>query len=165
MKLFGNDLIDLINMLELNGQLEQALDPLHGKLTFILNDLEPIGQFVPISAVAMGNKTMFQICMSRITGVKYSNIAKLAVDLDTGLKALYEKAALPAPLFDAIRFSIFVINKMDDEHSKFGTVRARDSLHEYIKQLITESKGKKIRNLSNFISIVRKHIERDQGEW
>jgi len=165
MKLFGNDLIDLINMLELNGQLEQALDPLHGKLTFILNDLEPIGQFVPVSCIALGNKTMFQICMSRITGVKYSNISKLTTDLDTGLKALYEKAALPAPLFDAVRFAIFVINKMDEEHAKFGTLRAREALHEYIKQLITESKGKKIRNLSNFISIVRKHIERAQGEW
>lgn len=165
MKLFGNDLIELINMLELNGQLEQALDPLHGKLTFILNDLEPIGQFVPVSAIALGNKTMFQICMSRITGVKYSNISKLVTDLDVGLKALFQRAALPEPLYDAVRFAIYVINKMDEEHAKFSTPKASEDLHEYIKQLITQSKGKKIRNLSSFISIVRKHIERAQGEW
>ena len=165
MKLFGNDLIELINMLEANGQMEQALDPLHGKLTFILNDLEPIGQFVPISAVALGNKTMFEICMCRIAGVKYSNVSKLISDLDIGLKALYEKAGLPEPLFDAVRFAIHVINGMDEEAKKFGTARARDNLHEYIKHLITQSKGKKIRNLSGFISIIRKHIERSQGEW
>lgn len=165
MKLFGDDLIDLINMLEMNGQLEQALDPIHGKLTFILNDLEPIGQFVPISTIALGNKTMFQICMSRITGVKYSNISKLVTDLDVGLKALYDRASLPEPLFDAVRFAIYVINKMDEEAVKFGTAKAREDLHEYIKQIITQSKGKKIRNLSSFISIVRKHIERSQGEW
>lgn len=165
MKLFGDDLIDLINMLEMNGQLEQALDPLHGKLTFILNDLEPIGQFVPVSAIALGNKIMFQICMSRITGVKFSNISKLITDLDVGLKALYDRASLPEPLFDAVRFAIYVINKMDEEAVKFGTPKAREDLHEYIKQIITQSKGKKIRNLSSFISIVRKHIERSQGEW
>ncbi len=165
MKIFGDDLIDLINMLEANGQLEQALDPLHGKLTFILNDLEPIGQFVPISAIALGNKTMFEICMSRITGVKYSNINKLVTDLDTGLKALFQRAALPEALFDAVRFALYVINRMDEEASKFSTPRAHEDLHEYIKQLITQSKGKKIRNLSSFISIVRKHIERAQGEW
>lgn len=165
MKLFGNDLLELVNMLETNGQLEQALDPLHGKLTFILNDLEPIGQFVPISAVALGNKTMFEICMCRIAGVKYSNVAKLVADLDTGLKALYEKAALPEPLFETIRFALHVIHNMDDQAKKFGTQRARDNLHEYIKQLINQSKGRKIRNLSSFISIVRKHVERSQGEW
>jgi len=165
MKLFGDDLIDLINTLETNGQLEQALDPLHGKLTFILNELEPIGQFVPISAIALGNKTMFQICMSRITGVKYSNISKLVTDLDTGLKALFQRAALPESLYEAIRFAIYVINKMDEEAQKFGTPKAREDLHEFIKQIITQSKGKKIRNLSSIISIVRKHIERAQGEW
>jgi hypothetical protein len=166
MKIFGDDLIELINMLELNGQLEQALDPLHGKLTFILNDFEPIGQFVPISAIALGNKTMFEICMSRITGVKYSNIRKLVNDLDHGLKALYERAGLPEPLFEAIRFAIFVIKKMEEEAENFeASPRANEDLHEYIKRLITFSKGKKIRNLSSLISIIKKHIERQEGEW
>jgi hypothetical protein len=165
MKIFGDDLIELINMLEVNDQLEQALDPLHGKLTFILNDFEPIGQFVPVSAIALGNKTMFEICMSRITGVKFSNIRKLVIDLDHGLKALYERAGLPEPLFDAVRFSIWVIKKMDEEADKFGSPRAREDLHEYIKRIITLSRGKKIRNLSSFISIIKKHIDRQQGEW
>lgn len=165
MKIFGDDLLELINMLEINDQLEQALDPLHGKLTFILNDFEPIGRFVPVSAVALGNKTMFEICMSRIAGVKFSNIRKLVNDLDHGLKALCEKAGLPEPLYDALRFSLWVIKKMDDEAAKFGTPRAKDDLHEYIKQLITLSRGKKIRNLSSFISIIKKHIDRNQGEW
>jgi|GEM_PF-209109 len=165
MKIFGDDLLDLIAMLETNEQLDQALDPLHGKLTFILNDFEPIGRFVPVSAIALGNKTMFEICLSRIANVKYSNIKKLVTDLDHGLKALYEKAHLPEPLFDAIRFSIFVIKKMEDESAKFGTPKASDDLHEYIKQLITLSRGKKIRNLSSFISIIKKHVDRSQGEW
>jgi hypothetical protein len=165
MKIFGDDLIELINMLEVNDQLEQALDPLHGKLTFILNDFEPIGQFVPVSAIALGNKTMFEICMSRITGVKFSNIRKLVIDLDHGLKALYERAGLPEPLFDAVRFSIWVIKKMDEEADKFGSPRSREDLHEYIKRIITLSRGKKIRNLSSFISIIKKHIDRQQGEW
>ncbi len=165
MKIFGDNLIELIGMLEVNGQLDQALDPLHGKLTFILNDFEPIGKFVPVSSIALGNKTMFEICMSRITGVKYNNIKKLVDDLDHGLKALYEKAKLPEALFDALRFSIYVIKKMEDEHKKFGTAQAKEDLHEYIKQLITLSRGKKIRNLSSFISIVKKHIDRTQGEW
>ncbi len=165
MKIFGNDLLELINMLEANDQLEQALDPIHGKLTFILNDLEPIGQFVPISAIALGNKTMFEICMSRIAGVKYHNIEKLVSNLDSGLKALYEKAALPEPLFDAVKFAIEVIDEIDQKAKEKGTFRARENLHEYIKQLINKSEGKKIRNLSSFISIVRRHIERQQGEW
>lgn len=165
MKMFGDDLLELINMLESNNQLEQALDPIHGKLTFILNDFEPIGQFVPISAVALGNKTMFEICMSRITGVKFSNIRKLVTDLDHGLKALFERASLPEALFDAVRFSIWVINQMDEEAVKFGTPKAREDLHEYIKKIITLSRGKKIKNLSSFISIVKKHIDRAQGEW
>lgn len=165
MKIFGDDLIELINMLEVNDQLEQALDPLHGKLTFILNDFEPIGKFVPVSSIAIGNKTMFEVCLSRVTGVKYNNIRKLVNDLDHGLKALYEKANLPEPLYDALRFSIYVIKKMDDEAKKFGTPRAKDDLHEYIKQMITLSRGKKVRNLSSFISIIKKHIDRSQGEW
>jgi len=165
MKLFGQDLIELISMLETNHQLDQALDPLHGKLTFILNELEPIGQFVPISAIALGNRTMFEICISRVTGIKFSNISKLVKDLDQGIKALFERAALPEPLFDAVRFAIYVINKMEEEAEKFGTPKAQADLHEYIKQIITHSKGKKIRNLSSLISIIRKHIERTQGEW
>lgn len=165
MKIFGDDLIELINMLDLNNQLEQALDPLHGKLTFILNDFEPIGQFVPVSAVALGNKTIFEICMSRITGVKFNNIRKLISDLDSGLKALYDRAKLPESLFDAVRFAIWVINSMDDEANKLGGPRAREDLHEYIKKLIALSKGRKIKNLSAFISIIKKHLDRQQGEW
>ncbi len=165
MKIFGDDLLELINMLESNNQLEQALDPLHGKLTFVLNDFEPIGQFVPVSAIALGNKTMFEICMSRITGVKFSNIRKLVIDLDHGLKALYDRAGLPEALFDAVRFSIWVINQMDTEAEKFGTPRSHQDLHEYIKKIITLSQGKKIKNLSSFISIVKKHVDRAQGEW
>lgn len=165
MKIFGDDLIELISMLEVNDQLDQALDPIHGKLTFILNDFEPIGKFVPISSIALGNKTMFEICISRLTGVKFSNIRKLVNDLDHGLSALYEKAKLPAPLFDAVRFSLWVIKKMNEEAEKFGSPKAQDDLHEYIKQLITLSRGKKIRNLSSFISIIKKHIDRAQGEW
>jgi hypothetical protein len=165
MKIFGTELIELVSMLEMNKQLEAALDPLHGKLTFILNEVEPIGEFIPISAIALGNKTIFEICMSRITGVKYSNISKLISDLDAGLKALYERAGLPEPLFDAVRFCIWVIDKMEDEAAKFGTKRAKDDLHGYIKRIITLSKGKNIRNLSSFVSIVRKHIDRSQGEW
>ena len=165
MKIFGDELIELINMLDFNNQLESALDPLHGKLTFILNDFEPIGQFVPVSAIALGNKTIFEICMSRITGVKFNNIRKLISDLDSGLKALYERAKLPESLFDAVRFALWVINSMDEDAEKFGGPRAREDLHEYIKKLITLSKGKKIRNLSAFISIIKKHLDREQGEW
>ncbi|HCR86040.1 MAG TPA: hypothetical protein DIV86_05115 [Alphaproteobacteria bacterium] len=165
MKIFGNDLIELINMLDLNNQLEQALDPLHGKLTFILNDFEPIGQFVPVSAVALGNKTIFEICMSRMTGVRFNNIRKLISDLDSGLKALYDRAKLPESLFDAVRFAIWVINSMDDEANKLGGPRAREDLHEFIKKLIALSKGRKIKNLSAFISIIKKHLDRQQGEW
>jgi hypothetical protein len=165
MKIFGDELIELINMLEQNNQLESALDPIHGKLTFILNDIEPIGEFIPISAIALGHKTIFEICMSRVTGVKYSNIRKLVSDLDSGLKALYERSGLPEPLFDAVRFTLWVINKMDEEHENFGTARAREDLHEYCKKIITLSKGKKIKNLSSLVSIVRKHIDRQSGEW
>ena len=165
MKIFGDELIELINILEQNDQLEKALDPLHGKLTFLLNEIEPIGEFIPISAIAMGNKTIFEICMSRITGVKYSNIKKLVSDLDSGLKALYEKAKLPDSLFDAARFAIWVINKMDEEAAKFSSPRASEDLHEYVRNIISLSKGKKIRNLSSFISIIRKHIDRQHGEW
>ncbi len=165
MKIFGEDLIELINMLESNNQLEQALEPIHGKLTFILNDFEPIGQFVPISAIALGNKTMFEICMARLAGVKFSNIRKLVTDLDHGLKALYDRANLPDALFEAVRFSIWVINQMDIESEKFGTPKAKEDLHEYIKKIISLSRGKKIKNLSSFISIVKKHIDRQDGEW
>ncbi|MDX1948936.1 MAG: DUF2336 domain-containing protein [Rickettsiales bacterium] len=165
MKIFGEDLIELINMLESNNQLEQALEPIHGKLTFILNDFEPIGQFVPISAIALGNKTMFEICMARLAGVKFSNIRKLVTDLDHGLKALYDRAHLPDALFEAVRFSIWVINQMDIESEKFGTPKAKDDLHEYIKKIISLSRGKKIKNLSSFISIIKKHIDRQDGEW
>jgi hypothetical protein len=165
MKIFGNELIELINMLDLNNQLESALDPLHGKLTFILNGFEPIGQFVPVSAIALGNKTIFEICMSRLTGVKFNNIRKLVSDLDSGLKALYERAKLPESLFDAVRFALWVINSMDEDANKFGGPRSREDLHEYIKKLISHSKGKKIRNLSAFISIIKKHLDREQGEW
>lgn len=165
MKIFGEELIELINMLEQNNQLEAALDPIHGKLTFILNDIEPIGEFIPVSAIALGHKTIFEICMSRVTGVKYSNIRKLVSDLDSGLKALYDRSGMPDSLFDAVRFALWVINKMDEEHANFGTARAREDLHEYCKKIITLSKGKKIRNLASLISIVRKHIDRASGEW
>jgi len=108
---------------------------------------------------------MFEICLSRIANIKYSNIKKLVSDSDHGLKALYEKANLPKALFEAIRFSLYVIKKMDDEAERFSSPKAADDLHEYIKQLITLSKGKKIRNLSSFISIIKKHVDRTQGEW
>lgn len=165
MKIFGDDLLDLVSMLESNQQLEKALDPLHGKLTFVLNDFEPIGKFVPISAVAIGHKTMFEVCVSRISGIKYNNVEKLVNDLDHGLKALYERVNLPDALFEAVRFSLWVIKKMDEEAEKFGSKKAQDDLHEYIRRLITLSRGKKIKNLSSFISIIKKHIQSQGGDW
>ena len=159
MRSIDNELMDLVDDLEREKKLEQALHPVHGMLTQLLDGMEQLGKLTPISALAMGHLTLFEISLSRLTGVPHHNVHKLAQDSEGGLTALYEKAQLPPKLFDAIKFVVEVIREMNKEAEETGMPKAREDLNVMIKNIINQSKGKKIKNLAHFISIVRHHIE------
>lgn len=165
MQTVDKDLVELVDQLEKENRLLGSLHPINGQLTQLLDGIEQLGQLTPLSALAVGHLTLFEISLSRLTGVPYENIKKLVADKDAGFEALYHRAQLPTKLFDAVHFIVGVIQQMEKDHLYKGTARAKDSLHLMAKKIMTDSQGKKIPNLAHFISVIRHHIERSQGEW
>lgn len=165
MQAMDDDLMEIVDKLEERGQLEDYLHPVHGKLTQLIEGLEQLGHITPLSALAMGHITLFEISISRLTGLPYSNVHKLVGDRTGGLKALYDRAQLPMKLYDAVAFVVEVVNRMDQENKQSGSPRAKDDLHRMLQNIIRSSEGRQVRNLAHFVSVIRTHIEKSQGDW
>lgn len=160
-----DDLMQLVDRLEERTELEESLHPVNGKLTQLLDGLEQLGHITPLSALAMGHLTLFEISISRLTGLPYTNVHKLVGDREGGLKALYDRAQLPMKLYDSVQFVVDVVRRMATEHEQQGTPYAKDDLHLMLRNIIKYSEGKQVRNLAHFVSVIRGHIEKSQGEW
>lgn len=158
-------LIEIIGKLEESEELDNLLHPSHGALTHLLNGVEQLSAFSPLAALTTGSMTFFAITLARFTGVPIANVRKLASDPKIGLKALYERAQLPSKMFDATVFVIGIISLMDQEHEEKGTPKAKDAPHLMAKHILQQSKGRRIPNLSHFVSMIRRYIETPQSEW
>lgn len=165
MQIIDKELADLVDRLDEKEQLENALHPVSGRLAQLLNGLEQVGKITPLSALARGHLVLFAISIARLTSVPYSNVKKLLGDKEGGLKALYERAQLPMKMFDAVQFVSNVITSINKEHKEKGTPRVSSDLYLLMKTIINESKGRQIRNLGHFVSIIQHHIKEEQGEW
>ncbi len=159
------ELMELVDDLEESGDLVDYLHPVHGKLTQLLDGLEQIGRMTPLSALTMGHRALFEISMSRMTGVPYSNVRKLVSDPDAGLKALYNRAKLPPKMFEAVQLIIIAIRDIDREAKKDSTKKAREDLFALMRRITDDAKGKDVPNLSHFLSIISEHTEETLGEW
>jgi len=157
--------MDLIDDLEKTGKLNEALHPVHGMLTHLLDGLDQLGQLAPLSALAQGNDTLFEITISRLTSVPFQNVETLCADKKGGLRALYEQAQLPPKFFDAVQLVLAVIKNMKKDAEAKGAPKASEDLSLMIKNIMNASKSVKIPNLAHFISTVNHHMEQSQGEW
>jgi len=165
MQVIDRELVDLVNNLEKDNKLIESLHPVHGRLSQLLDGLEQVGKITPLSALAMGHLVLFAITLSRLTSVPYSNVKKLLSDRQGGLKALYERAELPPKMFDAVQFVAGIIDRMDREHKEKRGPQASDDLYLLMKNVVNESKGSNIRNLSHFVSMIQHHIKEYQENW
>jgi len=68
-------------------------------------------------------------------------------------------------MFNVVKFAVDVLDEMNQDAATGYGSRPQENLHSYIERLIANSKGKNIRNLAHFISIVRHHVELIRGEW
>ena len=152
------DLLKLIDSLEEMGQLERALDPLSGQLTQLLNGIEQMGRVHPMLALERGHKTLFEIMLSRQTGVPISNVRKLVANREEGFHALYDRAQLPSKFYDAVVYLLNIMDLMDREHQQEGSARAKDDLFGMIQRAVRLSKGKEVRNLAHIIAVIRRQI-------
>lgn len=159
------EIIELVDTLENDGQLLDALDPVRGALTQLFDGLEQLGQLTPLSALTIGHMTLFEIALSRITGIPFENTVRLVHDEEGGLKALYDRAQLPPKLFEASQFLIHIILMMERDYKQGNGMRASDDLYTYMRLIAERSAGKRIRNLAHFISMIKAHIEKLDGEW
>jgi len=159
------ELITLVDSLREKGKLEQALHPISGMLTHLLDGLEELGRIAPLSALAAGDLTLFEISLSRMTNTPFVKTHEVILNQEDGLRTLYERADLPPKLFDAIAFSVNVVIKMEKESKLYKRPRAKDDLYLFLKRLGQESSGKRIPNLGHFIEVIKSHIEEEQSEW
>jgi uncharacterized protein (DUF2336 family) len=153
------DLIKLVDSMEQMGQLEASLEPTQGQLAQLLAGLEQHTMLHPFLALERGHKTMFEVLLARATSIPLTNIRKLIADKINGYKALYEKAQLPARLYDASLFLLQVIEQMETEHSSGTSPRAKDDVQSFISKTIQLSKGRDIPNLAHFVSIMRRQTQ------
>lgn len=160
-----NDLIQLVDDLERNGQLENALQPANGMLSQLLDGIEQVGQMTPIAALQRGHLTLFEIGISRMTGIPFGNIHKLMQDSD-GFQALYERAQLPPHFIEAVKLVIKVIKEMNQEAKKDPSVkRPQDDMYMFVKRIGQASRGQDIPNLAHFIDGINRAMENVQSEW
>jgi len=165
MQTVDNDIIELVDKLEKEGMLEEALNPVRGSLTHLLDGLEQTGKLTPLSTLAIGHMTLFEISIARLTGIPFQNAVKLVHDEEGGLKALYDRAQLPPKLYDAVHFIVHIVNMMESDYNKGEGQKASENLYAFMKNISIESKGKRISNLSHFIAMIKHHIDRTQSEW
>lgn len=159
------EIIALVDRLEEDGQLLKALDPVSGPLTQLLDGLEQLGQLTPLSALTIGHMTLFEIALARLTGIPFENTVRLVHDEEGGLRALYDRAQLPPKLFEAAQFLVHIILIMENNHKEGKGSRASDDLYSYMKLISDLSGGKRIKNLAHFISMIKTHIDKLDGEW
>lgn len=159
------ELMDLVDDLERTNKMQEALEPNFGMLTQLLDGLEHLGRFSPISGLINGHLTLFEIGLSRATGVPLVNVKKLVVDTEGGLRALYERANLPMNMYEAVRFITGVIIVMEKEAKANPQRRPRFMLQLLLKRIIDESVGKNIPKLSHLTTMIRTQLENRQGEW
>jgi hypothetical protein len=101
---------------------------------------------------------LFEICLSRMTGIPYINIAKLTSD-PAGIAALYQRAQLPPKLFEAVKFLVTVIQAMDVASQEKGSARAYESPIMYYKNITKAARGQFIQNLAYFTNMIQKQID------
>ena len=68
-------------------------------------------------------------------------------------------------MFDAVQFVAGIIDRMDREHKEKRGPQASDDLYLLMKNVVNESKGSNIRNLSHFVSMIQHHIKEYQENW
>ncbi len=159
------EIIALVDRLEAEGQLLEALDPVSGPLTQLLDGLEQLGHLTPLSALTIGHMTLFEIAVSRLTGIPFENTVRLVHDEEGGLRALYDRAQMPPKLFEATQFLVHVILLMEENAKEGRGNRASDDLYTYMKLISDMSAGKRFKNLAHFISMIKTHIDKLDGEW
>jgi len=152
-------LIERIDDLNKENKLEEELHPTRGRLMQLLDGLEIMGKLTPLSSLAMGHEILFVILLARLTGVPFANAKKLMLETDEGLKALYERAQLPEKMYDSVQFVASLIRKINKKSEEEGTPRASDDLHTLMSSIVNESKGKHIKNLSQFVSLIQHHLK------
>lgn len=164
-KPIDDDLIKVVDDLEERGLLEDALHPMHGMLTQLLDGLEQMGHVSPIAALQRGHLTLFEVMLARATSVPITNVHKLVVDTEGGLRALYERAQLPANIYDAVRFITTIILRINDEARKNKKPLSHNNLTLLIKYIVQASHGTNIPGLAKFVERMRENVERTQSEW
>ncbi len=165
MQTIDTQLLDLIDYLEKANQLESSLDPVNGMLSQLLDGLEQLGQLMPLSALAQGHDTLFEITIARLTSVPLSNIHKLVLDKKGGFQALYDRAELPPKLFDVVEFAIDTIYEMKEENKISNTPIARKDRKLFVQNMVNKSKDKRVKNLAHLISVINHHLKEEQDNW
>lgn len=124
-KKYGN----LNHMKAMKAALEQSLEAASLKMMgFTSNDrelmrmirqLEKTGKLSPFSALAMCNLQLFEVSLSRILRVPLKNVHILLQDA-SGFKIVYDRAKLPAHLFEATMLAAQALRAAEQEGASGG---------------------------------------------
>lgn len=165
LKFMGVDSTDkeirnMVEGLEKTSEIAHEIYTRDAEMTEEMVKLESSGRLTPISALCMGNLSLFEISLSRITNIPVANVRKLLQDDSwRGLEALYNRAKLPPTLYEAVKIVIKVVREMDEEAKENSAMKktANTLITRILKR--AEDESGEVENLSYFISMIHQHAK------
>lgn len=123
-----------------------------------INQMHAFGRLTPsvlVSALCRGRMRFFEIGMAKLSDIPKANAHKLIHDRGSyGFEAIYEKAQMPASLFEAVRLLLKTVFELE------GTTQAEKGSKLYIGLLVDSMQraaaDQPIENLSYLIELIRR---------
>ncbi len=131
----------------------------------LLKQLFDTGKLSLYSGLTMGNYTMFETDMARLSRVSLNNVRILLSDPgEMGFQGLYKKAGLPDVLYDATALLVHTLQTLEAEQYPKQKLRASFTPKEIIDRMLIMAGDRKIDNLDFIISMIE-HNQRWSGSY
>ncbi len=118
----------------------------------LVDQLQAFGRLTPsiiLTSLCRGNLYFFETSLARLSNIPVRNAQLLIHDKGgLGFKALYGKAALPDKFFGACKLLLSIVADMQRTGQKIDS-------NLLVQNLISQSSGKNIDNLSYIIALIR----------
>ena len=120
------------------------------QLTRLICELDENNRLPPFSALSMANLQLFEVSLARILRISLVNVHRLLRD-PNGIKALYQKAALPDNMYEPVALCVEAIMALEEEAKSIKPTPVQ-----VMKRMRQMAGTKKIEKLDYLLAMISK---------
>lgn len=137
----------------------RSTDAVYYQFCQLMEKLRISEELAPIYALCMSNLDIFEVMVARSTKTPVLNVRMLVADnSNKGFKVLYQRAGLPADLYDAAEILITVLRDMGNGIERSGVYATKETAAKIIQEIDNRVPDiKSVKNLDFILSLVNHH--------